>query len=175
MGRTIAVLLLVLGITLTGCGTTPSPDPVVEGYFEALTAGDLEKASQYLAPESRSDLELSYDNDLQEQMLRAYLARVSVVYYEAEIEGDYATVPLELTAPDIEAIAIQVMAEAFKEAFSDLDKPLEDADTATLRLLKNALNDPEVPMITHEGTVGLSLNGGEWKIVHLSVGMGLGE
>src|SRR5439155_26393867 len=80
------------------------------------------------------------------------------------INGEGATVVQRVTSPDMSAIVARAQSDPANDAKLKTLSP-DDAQRFGHRLLEAALARPDCPMSTHEETVPLVREGGEWKVV----------
>lgn len=97
----VAILTLFAALMLSACGGG-SPEAVAQKFQSAIMEGDFEKAAQYAssstAPLLKSMATMIPADQLKELKDEAKGTKVKVG--EVEVEGDTATVTLEMTSAD---------------------------------------------------------------------------
>lgn len=153
-------LSLLMTLTAFGCGAS-SPEAVAKAYFTAMQKGELDKAAAMQVDGSSE----SMGGDFTSAVVRAYTSRMSFAVGTAIITGDRATVPVQLTAPDLEqimgALFGEMLPNAMNAAFAGAKMPSQEAIEERLIAL---VLDAKAPMSTTTEQMLLVKVKSTWKI-----------
>lgn len=160
------VLALVLSVLLAGCGSQ-GPEAVAESFFKALTSGDWSTVAKLQSSRSGAFEPPTKD---EERIVNALTGRMKFDLGQADIQGDEATIDVEVTMPDMERLAAAMMNEllplAFSAAFSE-DMTEEQMQLLIEEKFVEILSDPNLAMRTHEAVVTLVKEADGWKVLSL--------
>lgn len=169
MRKKLVVLItaiLSLSIMLVGC-KSESPTDVVNSYFEQLKNGESEQASEFIedaisqSEEETSDQtkeETEETDEIMEEALKLYLSKIDVKVLSEEIDGDNATVEVELNGPNFANMMMEVIEEALADAFSGEEVDDDYMSKSFLEKVKSSKNE------VRTGKVNLTKEDKEWKI-----------
>lgn len=162
----LVVLALVLSALLAGCGSsTSSPEQVATDYFGALTTGDWATVAKLQSSRGGAFEPPTAD---EERIVKALTGRMAFDLGEAEVQGDEATIAVDVTMPDMDRLAVAFMDEvlplAVEAAFSE-DVSEEQLQLMVEEKFVEILNDPGLALSTYEGVVRLVKEAGGWKVL----------
>lgn len=174
MKKVLFSFVLLLCFVLAGCGAA-EPTDVVNNFMKAVQNDDWEKALTYIEPESWETNLSDLGNEDEEFTKKIFSAISKSVEYksveEKSIDGDNATVTMNVTSIDFSAVATSTMSEvmpiAFGLAFSDdkaaADKQIKELTETTI--LKN-LTAEDATLATRDVTINLKKSeDGDYLIV----------
>ncbi len=165
----VALLCVALMLGTMGCGDSSgsgSPEQVVKDFWEAFKQGDFEEAKTYLSEDiadtALEDMSLE-DDPLTAAMVEAVIDLMDLEVIGSSVDGDSATVEVELTMPDMDAVGDQLgatlMAAMGEDAANLSEEEMMEAFARALpEVMKNA------PIITEETEIPMVKEGGDWKI-----------
>jgi len=182
MKRTVSFLMAAIGATaLVGCGSSnagPEPETVVQQYVAACQKSDRTTADTLWVENPEGCVDIDFVDDKVET---AWLSQVTAESFQAEINGDKATVTFKVTAPDIDVISATVMGDNWETLFAMAAESSLAEDEATMAesdqilyetvqaLMVSALQADNAIMTTRDGTAILVKDGGTWKISEFNV------
>lgn len=161
--RIMACLLLVLSVAVAGCGG-PSPEAVTESYLDAMVAGDVEAAAEYVVADSGESVTDQLTSEDQEVLTNLILEKVTYEIKSSAVDGDSAVVHASITAPNLAIIITQVMSEMMPMAFALGDEGQEAANNLVDQMLRNAIAAEDVPLTTTDVAINLVKEDGQWLI-----------
>lgn len=158
------MLMIVLSMVIvTGCGAK-SPTEVVDNYFTQVKKGENADISKYLLEnvESKSEEE-NVEEDIEEdpkmeEAMKIYLSKLNAKVLSEKIDGDNATVEVEIKGLNFSNIIIEVIQESLSNAFSGTQMTEEDMSNSVLEKVNNGEEE------TRTGTISLTKVDKEWKI-----------
>ena len=176
------VMAMLLTLSFTACGGEKGAiKKVITGYYNAMFEYDLEKAQEYINPESDqydkigsgiSSSPLSQmgvqDEDM-EDIMDDFKKLIKYKVKNIDIDGDTATATLEVKTPDFESINGNEMMNEYMEKKnidrSDI-KSGEDAKDLMKDVLKWMVNEkaPKLDKVTQTSEVTLDKVDGKWLI-----------
>ncbi|MEL4105303.1 hypothetical protein AAFA46_00460 [Oscillospiraceae bacterium WX1] len=181
MKKVSVLLLAVVLLTLTGCSAAKSPDTVLSKFFDAvktqdtdavqaLSISEVTTASPSPSADDTSPASPSSSSDLESaEVMNILFSKMTVTIEDkVTVNGDSASAPVKITAPDTKVILQACIAAAMKDAFSKaLDGNASDEKTQTdfTKLFVDALSKPDLSLTTTEMTVQLKKVDGSWKVV----------
>jgi hypothetical protein len=165
-----ALLCLSLLAGALGCGGSSRPDPkqTVTDFWNAIKAGDYNKALSYMSTTLNLDelrKSLQSDEPGQKEITDALVKKMNMVPKSSKVDGDNATVTTEVTMPDME----KLMDEMFKivgemmESGVDITAMSEDEITAAL-MAKVGKILQDLPTVTKTMDIKMVWEGGAWKM-----------
>lgn len=166
MRKKLAILIITIlsvGMILTGC-TRKSPTDVVNAYFTELKNGDSEQASEFLESAiSQTEEETSQDteeenDEIMEEALKLYISKIDAKVLSEEVDGDNATVEVEIDGPNFANMMIEVMAESIVDAFTGKEVDEDYMSRSLLEKVKESKSE------IRTGKVNLTKEDKKWKI-----------
>lgn len=167
----VAVLCAALVLGGAGCGKKSLGDPeqVVMDFWDALQRGDFDKAATYLSDELADTALKAYTDQVNLKvatMLKGMLTVSTLVTKGSSVDGDNATVDVEVTMPDMDVAGNEVPRQVFENLGSDAAN-LTDEELMEIF----AQRAPEVmkgmPKVTESGKFSLAAMGDFWRITEL--------
>lgn len=175
------ILAAVMTLSLAACGPQGKPEDVVTSFCEAVKNFDSEGAAACFADGAVAP-DLSIDpSDLGEEMgseeivqyLKDCVGKMTYTVNEAQIDGDTATVSVNITYTDITPVVTETMqdyiAKAFEMAMSSEEQPDE---AAVQKLFTDTLMAKAESVQTDTAAVDVTFDcevvDGEWKLSQLS-------
>ncbi|MBF7096660.1 DUF4878 domain-containing protein [Alkalibacter mobilis] len=156
MKKSIAmILLLVLALIMTGCGSQPKPDSTVENFFKAAKVLDLESMAENVDPATKMELpqmdEILQTGEVSEDTLPAseyfidYLktnaSKLDYTIKNTEVNEDKATVTVDVSYVNTLPIFKETIGEVFMQAFSMLFSGVEMTEEETNQLFEKVLKE----------------------------------
>lgn len=174
MKKLLLSYIFILCFVLAGCGSA-APKDVVNEFLEAVKNNDWEKASTYIDGESE-DIVDELLNDEDEEMAKKILSAISKSFKyekatEEKIDGDNATVTVNVTSVDMSVAFTSTMAEvmpmAIGLAFSEDEAAAEEQiGTLTENALMKHITDENATLATRDVTLNLTKNDdGDYLII----------
>lgn len=169
MRKKLAILIITilsLGTILVGC-KSESPTDVVNIYFEQLKKGDSEQANEFIESTiSQTEEETSDDSDnvedetdeVMEEALKLYLSKIDAKVLSEEIDGDNASVEVEINGPNFSNMMMEVIQESLADAFSGKEVDEDHMSRSFLEKVKSSKNE------VRTGKVNLTKEDKNWKI-----------
>jgi hypothetical protein len=162
----IVIAVLLVPLTLAGCGL--SPDKTVAKFLDAFKAADSEEMSKYVLGGDISNVEdLDEEDPELAEVALSILSKLTYSIQKPAINGNTATVPVNMTSIDIPRLMANLIPQMFGAALTFVfsqENP-ESMIKFNLQLVKNAINDPDVPMTTTPLDFPLIRTNGKWLIV----------
>lgn len=153
------VFVTVISTILTGCGAK-SPSAVVEATLAEIAKGENGDMSQYLtetlATEETAETEALSPE--QEQVQELYFSQFSGKVLSEAIDGESASVAVEITSLNMAEIILSTMGAALGAAFSGG----ELSDEAMNQIMLEQFQAAQVQ--TRTGNISLQNIDGEWKV-----------
>lgn len=171
----LCVIVLAPVLLLTGCGV--NPEKVTTEYLTALRAGEFDKAV------ARSTVDLDRDmqsgkNDERTQLARAYMQRISFEVRGAQKDGEMYKVRVDIKGPDMPAIMAKVtsamVSSVLTGGFSAANTVTDNSDLSRrwVEAVVTAMEKPDAPTVTTEGTLSLKKVDNQWKVTTPIMGDG---
>lgn len=166
MKKRLAFLVLIIlsaGMVMVGC-KSESPTDVVNTYFEQIKKGDSEEAGNLIestisqAEEGTDDKSDESSNKAVEESLELYISKIDAKVLSEKIDGDNATVEVELIGPNYSNLLLEVIEESIADAFSGTNIDDEYMGQKLLEKVKSSKSE------TRTGEVNLIKEDKEWKI-----------
>lgn len=158
------MLMIVLSMAIvTGCGAK-SPTEVVDYYFSEIKKGENTDLANYLLENVGSENEKTETKEDEkvdpkmEEAMKIYLSKLDAKVLSEKIDGDNATVEVEVTGINFSNIILEILQESLANAFSGNEITDEDMSNSVLEKVKSGKVD------TRTGTISLSKVDKEWKI-----------
>ena len=175
-------LALLLAMSLAACGSgggnESKPETVVTEFCEALKALDGEKANACLAaplPEGSFSDEAALPEDIPNaqaivDQVYSWAAQMTYTLGEVTVDGETATVPVQITYVDAVDVFTEALGEYFLQAFG---LALTGADEEQLtQLMMDLLKEKMETVYTSTGEADLTFTcrriDGQWKIAALT-------
>lgn len=150
-------------VIVTGCGAK-SPTEVVNSYFEEIKKGENAQVTEYILEnvesieENTTNSEEVKEDSKMEEAMKIYLSKLDAKVLSEEIDGDKASVEVEITGLNFSNIILEILGETLSNAFSGIETTEEDTSNSVLEKVKNGKVE------TRTGTVTLSKVDKVWKI-----------
>lgn len=163
MSKKLSILMatiLSLGIMLVGC-KSESPTDVVNTYFAQLKKGDSEEASKFIEntiSETEEETANEETDKVMDEALKIYLSKMDAKVLSEKVDGDNATVEVELSSLNFGNMLIEVMQEGLEDAFSGKEVDDDYMSKSLLEKVKSGKSE------TRTGKVNLTKEDKEWKI-----------
>ncbi|WP_297134562.1 hypothetical protein [Terrisporobacter sp.] len=169
MRKKLAILIITilsLGTILVGC-KRESPTDVVNIYFEQLKKGDTEQANEFIestisqTEEETSDASDNVEeetDEVMEEALKLYLSKIDAKVLSEEIDGDNASVEVEINGPNFSNMMMEVIQESLADAFSGKEMDEDYMSRSFLEKVKSSKNE------VRTGKVNLTKEDKNWKI-----------
>lgn len=155
------VLIIALSmIALVGC-KGESPTNVVESYFKEIKAGENADVAKYMLDniENSKDADSSKESDPKmEETIKIYLSKLDAKVISEKIDGENATVEVELTGLNFGKIMVEVLQENLADMFGGNEAAADNLDNDFLEKVKTSKVE------TRKGKVNLTKEDKGWKI-----------
>lgn len=161
-----AVLCVSLGLGMAGCGSKGDPEQTVKGFWDALQRGDFAAAESYLAAEvSRGVMESLVDpsNDKAPLIIQAILNSFQLDILGSSVNGDKATVDVEMTMPDRGKMSGGLM-DSIHQSLSENGASLSEEEYMQELMSALTASLKKYPSTIEKDTVSLVWESDEWKI-----------
>lgn len=163
---------LVIGImifSIIGCTTVP-PKTVVSNFLNAIQKDDMVTAAQYVQNNSEDNNftdELKSEDPEGDEARKLIFSKIKYEILSSTTKDNTAEVKAKITSVDLLTITTEVMGKlmplAFAAAFSD--NPDSEMDNLADQYFKNALSDPNAPMVTNDVVINMTKLDGKWVII----------
>lgn len=167
MSKKLSVLMaaiLSLSMMLVGC-KSESPTDVVNTYFTQLKKGDSEEASKFIEETISETEEENGDkaakektDEAMDEALKIYLSKMDAKVLSEKVDGDNATVEVELSSLNFGNMLIEVMQEGLADAFSGKEVDDDYMSKSLLEKVKSGKVE------TRTGKVNLTKKDKVWTI-----------
>ena len=152
MYKTISLFmaLALMALLFTGCQSLPDPTETVGAFWEGVKAYDYEAIAATLGAETTvEDIQTAIGSDLNRSMLGPVYSKISYQCGEPEIDSDArtATVPVEVTYPDLGAI----FTSAYESVLEPLVNKALEGETTSQQEVEKLLMEGVVSEIEAEG------------------------
>lgn len=157
----LMLIAMLSMFVITGCSSV-SPTKVVEAYFSEIKSGENADVEKYLSEaansaENDSDVEVEEDPKMNEA-IAMYLEKLDAKCISENIDGENATVDVEIKGLNFGKIIVEVLQESISNLFSG--SQVDDSEISTSFLEKVSTGEVE----SRTGKVNLSKADKEWKI-----------
>ena len=160
--------ILVLSLFLVGC-KSQTPTDVVQTYFENVKKGDTEESTALIKSTLVETEEIEEENGIIEESndevdaitkeaLEIYLSKLEAKILSENIDGEKATVEVEVTGLNYANLILEVVSESLGRVFEGEDFREEDMNSELLEKVKEGSTEKRT------GTVSLVKEDKEWKI-----------
>ena len=159
----LIITILSLSMMLVGC-KSETPTDVVNAYFEQLKNGDSEQANEFIESamfqedEETSEGTTEETDEVMDEALKLYLSKIDAKVLSEEIDGDNATVEVEINGPNFSNMMMEVIGESLEYAFSVKEIDDDYMSKSFLEKVKSSKSE------TRTGQVNLTKEEKEWKI-----------
>lgn len=171
MSKKLAILMatiLSLSMMLVGC-KSESPTDVVNTYFAQLKKGDSEEASKFIedtisetedeAGDKAGDKAADEQTDeVMDEALKIYLSKMDAKVLSEKVDGDNATVEVELSSLNFGNMLVEIMQEGLADAFSGKEVDDDYMSKSLLEKVKSGKVE------TRTGKVNLTKKDKVWTI-----------
>lgn len=164
----VALLCAVLVLGGAGCGKKDLGDPkqVVMDFWDALQRGDLEKAQSYLSgtiADTALDTYTDQSNPKEAAMLKGMMAASTLVTTGSSVDGDNATVDVEVTMPDMDVAGNEVPMKVFEKLGDEVNNMTDEQIMEEFAKMVPELMK-EMPTVTKSGSFSLARDDAVWVI-----------
>ena len=153
----ITFIIFTLTLGIVGC-STQTPTDVVQSYFKELENGDSQKATAYFENVFPSNEEETEEDEVSKEIITKYISRIDAKVVSEEVNEDTATVEVEIEAPNLSNLVMEVFQESLVYAFGGTDMSEEDMN----EILLEKVDSGECEIRT--GKINLVKEDNEWKI-----------
>lgn len=169
----IIPLALAAALVAAGCGgggvLGNSPQDAVNGFWDAYTKADFERAAQFVTSDRQDEVrrtqhELESDGFMGKELFTAMMGQFKIKTTGHNIDGDTATVDAVLTLPDLGYVMGEIMGAMF-EIMMDEELDEAEAEQKMMELFMEALSEAEI--VEMPATLDLVKEDGEWKLAHI--------
>lgn len=155
------LLIFMLSVLFMSCGV-PKPQKDFETVMNALKSGDAEKIKK-LNPNSN----ITKGDKGTEIFLNAY-KKMSYTIKSTKVEGDNATINLDIKAPDLSSYIPEFLQQAMALAFANYGKSNEEiskiGDEFVVKFFEEKLNSKDLKYSQKNVNAILKKNGNDWEI-----------
>lgn len=143
--------------TLFGC-----PSEVVNSYFSEIKNGENADLANYLLEnvetQSEDTEKETKEDPKMEEAMKIYLSKLNVEVLSESIDGDKATVEVDVSGLNLSNIILDILQESLSNAFSGTEITDEYMSNSILEKVNSGKEE------TRTGTISLSKVDKEWKI-----------
>lgn len=150
----IAIIAVMAGVILF----SSSPKENLNEVLTALKTGDYKNAESY--KELISSSGILEENDFNQEAQKLFFDKLEWNMKDEKIEGDKATIELEIKNKDFKTIIKNYMQKAIKIAFSGQEVSEEQMTNYLLEELRNE----EIELVTVNQTVTMNKKDGKWEV-----------
>lgn len=169
---TSLLLILIMIVSLSGCGEVKKAENTVNNTFSALEEADIEKLSEYMnLDDFKSD---STDADSitsnVEMLIKNMFSRLDYKIISSEkIDNTTVVVTTEITNTDMKPVIEEFLANAsqyaFANAFSDSQPSEEEASKKMEEMLIESINKSDRTTVTNTAAITvIKAEDKSWKI-----------
>ena len=156
-------ILLVLSMLLLVCSCgTPQAQKDFESMFKALQSGDVKKMNQI-----NPDAKISENDENVKIFLDGY-KKISYKINKTEVEGDKATINLDIKAPDLSSYFPEFLQQVMALAFTNIGKSEEEikklGEDFTIKYFKDKLSSKDLKFTEKNINVIMKKDGKKWKV-----------
>ena len=167
----LSVLTLALALLLTACAS-PSPTVTLSRFLTAYKSMDTAGMIKYLAisvdETGRFIDPFKFQNQSQEQMIKAVHKRFSYSIGDATIKDDVATVEVRVTSVDM----AKILLDTINKSLTRVNEAISSGKAASPEVLDQVnttllagINDPKAPTVTNKVTFIMVKVREEWRVV----------
>ncbi len=154
----LALIVVLSMVVLAGCGGN-SPTDVVNSYFKEIKSGENNEVSNYIVGTVDEQTATDQDTDPKlEEAISIYVSKLDAKVLSEKVDGDKATVEVELNGLNFGQMMITVLQENIADIFSGKEQSSEDIGADFLAAVKSA--KPE----SRKGKINLTKVDNKWKI-----------
>ena len=135
-----------------------TPKAILEEVLTALKTNDFTKVQEY--KEFMDSSELLNDSEFNQEAQKSFFDKLEWNIQEEKIEGDTATIQLEITNKDFKTAVKNYVQKVLKLAFSG-EQINEEQMT---NYLLEELNDENLSSVTVNSTITMKMKDGKWDI-----------
>lgn len=135
-----------------------TPKAILEEVLTALKTNDFTKVEEY--KEFMDSSELLNDSEFNQEAQKSFFDKLEWNIQEEKIEGDTATIQLEITNKDFKTAVKNYVQKVLKLAFSG-EQINEEQMT---NYLLEELNDENLSSVTVNSTITMKMKDGKWDI-----------
>ena len=150
----IAIIAVMAGVILF----SSSPKENLNDVLTALKTGDYKNAENY--KELISSSGILEDDGFNQEAQKLFFDKLEWNIKDEKIEGDKATIELEITNKDFKTIIKNYMQKAIKIAFAGQEVSEEQMTNYLLDELRNE----EIELVTVNQTVTMNKKDGKWEV-----------
>lgn len=157
----LVVIILSLSMVLVGC-SSKSPSDVVDEYFTELKNGNSDQSDKFIesaiyeTEDETSGVEET--DEIMEDALKLYISKIDAKVLSEEVDGDKATVEVEINGPNFSNIMMEVIGGSLSDAFSGQELGDDYISTSFLEKVKESKSE------VRTGKVNLKKENKEWKM-----------
>lgn len=142
---------------LTGCASQ-SPSDVVNQYFKEIKEGTNADVSKYLMESIEEQTNTVENTEEDNELIDVVFSKLDAKVLNENVDGDTATVEVELTGVNFGNIMLEVIQESIGNMFSGTESTEEDMTNLMLNKAKNS------ELQTRTGKINLSKVDKKWQI-----------
>lgn len=162
------VFVLVSLMVLPACGPKKeTPEQAVKKALNAIRDLDTSTMEKYFPYKDLMDSEVEELGD-DEEYVKLLFRHLSYKVIAGSVNGDRATVKVDITNIDLDAVMAEYFRQSLEFAFSDANSgsPLseEEAEKFYEQLLVNLLKKDDPELTTSTVVIALKKNGASWTI-----------
>lgn len=164
------ILFIGLILSMTACTSSPSPEEVVDKAMEAIINMDKDELSKYMdIDDLLGEEEGTINTDaISEEEISVLFENIEYKIISSSIDGDSASVNIDIENIDMGMVLGQFLEEAFAFAFSDAfsDKSMsdEEMEVAMTDLFLEIIEKNKDNTVSNNVDIDLNKVDGQWKI-----------
>ena len=165
MKKMLLVGLLLSALVSCG-GGGGGADASVKGFLDSMKSGQFDKMAQYAEGSNGQSIVESFNKMPKEQrdLVGVLFSKLEYKIGKTDVQGDNATVALNLTNTDMKAMMTKVMTQAMPVLLSAKGKTPAEQQAMVSDLFKKAMNDGSNKTVTADTVVKLKKISGKWQI-----------
>ena len=173
----IMVLVLVLGLAACGGSKKGTPEAAVDTLMAGIKAFDVKKIQSVMSGEiSEDDLGITEDTEVFFNQIKQWASNITYKLGKSEVDGDKATVSVDITYTDASDLMKEAFSEYFTQAMTKAFSNENVADEEMSKLFMDIISEKSKTIKTGTDSVSLDLKlvkeNGEWKITDMPEEMG---
>ena len=165
MKKTVMVGL-VLSLLASCGGEGGGADASVKGFLDGIKNGQFDKVAQYSESANGQSMAESFNKMPKEQreLMGLMFSKLNYKINKTDVQGDNATVSLNLTNTDMKDVMSKVMTESVSMVLTARNKTPAEQQKMAMDILKKVLNDSSNKTTSTDTSVKLKKISGKWQI-----------
>lgn len=158
-------MLILIFLSFTACSTN-SPDKTVKGMMDSVKAWDVEAMKKYIPADkfyASTDMD-STSIESATKLMKVFVANLSYKILDTKVEGNTATVNLEISNVDMKPVMEEMLTQIFTLAFSGVDLTEAEGEAKVLEILTSSVDKNKTKLVTNKASLTLTKTQDGWSI-----------